>query len=292
MIGTADAHLLDAVRALRWPAWKRAPAGLAGEHLSRVLGGTAEFTEYRLYRQGDDPGRIDWKLLARSDRVFIRLSQERTVLPTTLVVDASASLGYPASTLEKWQYARLIAVGLAAVAHRSADPVGLVAATADGPRRLPPRTRQGVVHDIARVLGGITPSGSPALAPLVSPSGTRGRVAIISDFLADDADGLLAAAARLCAAGREVYAVHIIHAAELDLPRRTVLAMDPERSELRRPLADETRRQYAEAFGTWRAELAAAWRVSGAKYIEVVTTEPAVQAVRRIVKPAGPASVR
>src|SRR5262245_25794755 len=97
-LSAADGALLDAVRALRWPARRRVSAGLAGEHISRALGRAAEFTEYRLYRQGDDPDCIDWKLLARSDRVFIRLSPELAVLPTTLIVDASASLGFPAKT--------------------------------------------------------------------------------------------------------------------------------------------------------------------------------------------------
>ena len=281
-LSAGDGLLLDAVRTIRWPARRRAPAGLSGEHLSRVLGAATEFTEYRAYRQGDAPSRIDWKLLARSDRVYVRLSQERTVLPTTLVVDASASLGYPADTLEKWHYARQVAVGLAAAAHRGGDPVGLVAATGSGPLRLPLRTRRGVVHDIARVLGDIVPTGSAALAPLLGATRTRGRVAIVSDFLGD-ADALLQTAAQLCAAGREVYAVHVVHAAELDPPRRSTLVLDPEEPGIRRPLAESTRQAYLEAFAAWRAELARAWRAAGAMYIEVATTEPAAHAVRRIV---------
>jgi uncharacterized protein (DUF58 family) len=283
----ADGALLDAVRALRWPARRRAPAGLAGEHISRVLGGSAEFTEYRAYRQGDDPGRIDWKLLARSNRVFIQLSQERTVLPTTLVVDASASLAFPESTLEKWRYASLVTLGLAAAAHRGGDPVALAVATVEGPRRLPLRGRRGVVQDIARVLGGVTPAGSPSLASLLLSLRTTGRVAIVSDFLADagppEASALLHAAARLCAAGREVYAVHVVHSTEIDPPPRPALVMDPEQKDLRRPMTDDTRPRYLAAFAAWRADLARAWRRAGAVYTEVVTTEPPAHAVRRIV---------
>ena len=283
----ADGALLDAVRALRWPARKRAPAGLAGEHISRVLGGSAEFTEYRAYRQGDDPGKIDWKLLARSDRVFIRLSQERTVLPTTLVVDASASLAFPETTREKWRHACLLTLGLASAAHRGGDPVGLAVATADGPRRLPLRARRGVVQDVARVLGGVTPAGSPSLAQLLLSLRATGRVAIVSDFLgeadAPEADALLRAAARLCAAGREVYAVHVVHSAELDPSPRPALVMDPERKDLRRPMTDDTRQRYLATFAAWRAELSQAWRSAGAFYTEAVTAEPPAHAVRRIV---------
>ena len=283
-LSKADGALLEAVRTLRWPARKRAPPGLAGEHPSRVLGGAAEFTEYRVYRQGDDPARIDWKVLARTDRVFIRLSRDRTVLPTTIVVDASASLAYPEATLEKWQYARFIALGVAAAARRGGDPISLAVATASGPRQLPPRTRQGAIHDIARLLSEVVPAGSPALGPLLARVSTPGRIVIITDFLGD-ADAVFAAAARMCAAGREVYAIHVVHAKELNPAPRGALLIDPESTDLRRPLTEQTRELYMTAFNTWRAELARRWRGAGATYVLVDSSEPAAYAVRRIVEP-------
>ena len=53
---------------------------IAGTHHSKQRGTSAEFTEYRLYRQGDDPRRIDWRLLARSDRAYIRLATDRAIM--------------------------------------------------------------------------------------------------------------------------------------------------------------------------------------------------------------------
>ena len=83
-------------------------------------------SEYRVYRQGDDPKRIDWRLLARSDRAYIRLAEDRSIVSTLIVVDATASMAFPPDTLGKWKAACEIAIGLAAVAHASRDPVGLV----------------------------------------------------------------------------------------------------------------------------------------------------------------------
>jgi uncharacterized protein (DUF58 family) len=279
-----DSRLLDAVRSVRWPTRRKAPGGLAGTHLSRVLGTSAEFTEYRAYRPGDDTHRIDWKLLARSDRAYIRLSNDRTVVPTMLLVDASGSLAYPAATLEKWHYARHLAMGLAAAARRASDPVGLLVATATGPRQLPPRTRQSVVHEIARVLADVTPAGAPDLAPLLAMLRSTARVAIISDFLGD-ADQLLQMASQLGAAGREVHAVHVIHATELDPPQKTTLLTDPEHADFKRPLTPETRRRYLKRFDEWRDQLARDWRMAGAYYTQVVTSEGAARAVRRIASP-------
>src|SRR5438270_12314544 len=117
--------LLDAVRGVHWQARRAVSGALAGVHRSKQRGTSAEFTEYRLYRQGDDPRRIDWRLLARSDRAYIRLATDRAVLPTTIVLDASASMAFPTATRAKWQLAQELAVGLAAVTHASGDPVGV-----------------------------------------------------------------------------------------------------------------------------------------------------------------------
>jgi uncharacterized protein (DUF58 family) len=277
----SDSALLDAIRTIRWPARRKSPAGLAGTHLSRVLGMSAEFTEYRAYRQGDDTRRIDWKLLARSNRAYIRLSNDRTVLSTTFLIDASGSLAYPDATLEKWHYARQLVLGLAAAAHRSGDPIGLMVATSDGARRLLPRTRRDVIHEMARLLAAVTPGGDKALAPVLSTLRSAGRVAIVSDFLGD-AEELRGVAAQLAAAGREVHAVHVLHADELDPPHRTSLLIDPEHPELKRPITDNTRRRYLATFSAWRERTARDWRMAGTYYTAVATTEPVARAVRRI----------
>src|SRR5436190_23973306 len=107
-----DPSVLDAVRGLVWPARRKARSALPGAHVATTRGASAEFIEYRPYRQGDDPKKIDWKLLGRTDRVFVRLSPERAVLPTMLVLDASASMAFPSNTLLKWSIASRLALRL------------------------------------------------------------------------------------------------------------------------------------------------------------------------------------
>ena len=198
--------MLDALRGVRWPARRTVGAALPGAHRSDQRGTSGEFTEYRVYRQGDDPRQLDWKLLARSDRAFVRLTDDRAVVSTWLALDASLSMSYPDTAtnpnglLSKWHFARSIAVGLSAVAHASGDPVGLVTTGAHGPQRLPARTRRGTVGECARLLDRITPGGSHALAPLLRTTPARARLVIITDLLGD-ADDLLRVAAQRCAAG-------------------------------------------------------------------------------------------
>ena len=271
-----DAALLDAVRGVRWPAKRRVPAAAHGVHRSRRRGVAAEFTEYRPYAQGDDPRRIDWKLLARSDRAFVRLSDDHALWPTMLVVDTSASMAFPVDTLAKWHHARRIALALASIAHAAGDPVGIGSV---------PRTRRGIVTELAESLSAIMPSGVASLERLLSDTVTiarEARIVLISDFLTD-AEDLTAALAAARAVNGEVHAIHVVAAEELAPPMRDVSVEDPEDPTLRRPLVGSARAAYDREFAAWRSAIARDWRAVGASYVMTTTDEPAERAVRRIV---------
>ena len=275
--------MLDTLRGVSWPARSSVRGAAAGTHRSRITGMSPEFTEYRPYRQGDDPRRLDWKLLARTDRAYLRITSDRATLGTTILVDASASMAYPEATHEKWAMARRIAVGLAAVAHAAGDPVGVTVPSGSGPRARAPRTRRGVVGEIAQLLAGIEPRGVVELAPTLALSPRTRRLVIISDFL-DDLGAMTRAARERVVAGAEVHAVHIVAREELAPSATSILAKDPERPGVMRPLVDETRAEYVAAFSAWRDDLAREWREAQASYTLVATDETAAQAIRRIVR--------
>ncbi len=276
--------LLDALRGVRWMARRPAAAAVAGVHPSRMQGSSPELSEFRRYRQGDDPRRIDWKLLARSDRVYVRIANDRSILSTMLLLDASASMAFPAAGATKWDAARMLAVGLAAVAHAEGDPVGVAVSGGDSPAALAPRTRRGVVAEMARLLDGVAPSGAAPMAPLLVRRAGIPRVVIVSDFLGES-DDTLRAGRELTAGGIEVHAVHVVAREELEPPSRSMLATDPENAALRRTLAPATRDGYIAAFAEWRDTLAREWGSAGASYTLVPGDEPADHAVRRIANP-------
>ncbi|MEP7087576.1 MAG: DUF58 domain-containing protein [Gemmatimonadota bacterium] len=281
--------LLDALRGVTWPARRTIRGPAAGTHRSRQRGISPEFTEYRPYRQGDDPRRLDWKLLARTDRAFLRITNDRATLGTTLMLDASASMAFPVTTQAKWTQACRIAIGLAAVANSAGDPVGVMVAGDRGVSQLPPRTRRGVVGEMARLFETIAPAGRSSLEEVLSLLRPTQRIVLVSDFLAEE-DTLLRAARERITAGADVLAIHVVAREELDPARTAIIAQDPERPELKRSLVDETREGYREAFGAWRAELARGWRAAGAAYFEVPADEATDHAVRRIASPSGVAS--
>jgi uncharacterized protein (DUF58 family) len=281
------ASLLDAVRGIRWPARSSVRGGIPGAHTSRLRGISAEFTEYRPYRQGDDPRRVDWKLFARSDRAYIRLSNDRAILPTMIVLDASASMAFPVATNAKWILAAQLGVGLGAVARSSGDPVGLLIA-GDDPLMLAPRMRRSVTHEIIRAVSAARPGGNTPLSPSVSIAAqTGGRLVIVTDFLGD-AEELLAVASRWVAAGREVHAVHVIAPEELSPSRESLTVSDPETPGLRRALTSGTRDSYMAAFSEWRDRIAHDFADAGVAYsTAVVGEETSDHLVRRITAPRG-----
>lgn len=282
------AALLDAVRGIRWPARSAVRGGIPGAHTSRLRGISAEFTEYRPYRQGDETRRIDWKLFARSDRAYIRLSNDRAILPTMIVLDASASMAFPVSTNAKWMLGAQLGVALGAVARNSGDPVGLVLAREEEPLLLAPRMRRSVTLEIIRAVSAVRPSGNAPLAPSVSIAAQYGgRIVIVTDLLGD-AGELLTVASRLVAAGREVHAVHVIAAEEIDPPSDAVMVSDPESPTVRRALTGETRDAYIAAYAAWRDQIAHEFVDAGVAYTTaIVGDETPDHLVRRITAPRG-----
>ena len=269
--------LLDALRGVTWPARRTVHGHSAGAHRSPMRGVSPEFTEYRPYRQGDDPRRLDWKLLARTDRAYLRITNDRASLGTLLLVDASASMSFG----DKWTQARRITVGLAAVAHASGDPVGVIAVGARGLAELPPRTRRGVVGEIARLLDDVQPSGAAPLAPSLIRAHAARRVAIVSDFLGDHEDILAAARVWLAEKG-EAVAVHIVAREELEPRAESAIAVDPEESAVRRPLTRGAIAAYERDFADFRDRLARVWRDAGGAYALAMSDEPADRVVRRV----------
>ena len=276
--------LLDAVRGVRWPAARRVSGATLGAHPSKLRGNSSEFSEFRPYRQGDDPRRVDWRLLARSDRAYVRLTTDRATLRTAIIVDASASMAFPRPELTKWVRAREIAVALAAVAHAEADPVGLTIA-GETPLTLAPRARRSVIVEMIRALDATTPRGAVALAPLLMAARAP-RIAVLTDLLGDLED-LMAAAKLRIASGGEVIVVHLVATEELHPPDDAVLAVDPERPGIRRSLDGAARAAYQRAFSAWMEETAGAFRAARVRYFRAETAEPAAHIVRRVAGEAG-----
>jgi uncharacterized protein (DUF58 family) len=129
-------------------------AGLGhGIHAGRERGAGVEFSEYRAYAPGDEWRRVDWKLLARADRYYVREAERDSHVAVWLVLDATASMVEPSRSVEgldKLAYARTILGCIAAIAQRQGDAFGLVVLS-NGRAQFTPASRG--PRQLQRVLG-------------------------------------------------------------------------------------------------------------------------------------------
>lgn len=98
---------------------------ITGLHKSPFHGFSVEFAEHRLYNTGESTRHIDWKLYARTDKLFIKRFEEETNLRCQVVIDTSASMFYPAGGLNKIKFSVYAAASLMHLLRKQRDANGL-----------------------------------------------------------------------------------------------------------------------------------------------------------------------
>ena len=104
---------------------------ISGLHKSPFHGFSAEFAEHRLYNQGESTKHIDWKLYAKTDRLYTKRYEEETNLRCHLIIDNSSSMHYPSfknfniNQLNKISFSALAAAAIMNLLKRQRDAVGL-----------------------------------------------------------------------------------------------------------------------------------------------------------------------
>lgn len=159
-----------------------------GLHRSPYHGFSVEFTEYRQYTSGDDTRFVDWRLVGRTDRYYIKKFEDETNLRCFFLVDQSRSMGYGAGSYTKAEYASTLAATLGYFLELQSDAIGLLT-FADALRDyLPARHRPGHLRQFMLTLekqatGEATNLERPLqrISELVQK---RGLIVLISDFFA------------------------------------------------------------------------------------------------------------
>ncbi|MBL7858345.1 MAG: DUF58 domain-containing protein [Cyclobacteriaceae bacterium] len=98
---------------------------ITGLHKSPYHGFSVEFAEHRLYNEGESTRHIDWKVYARTDKLFTKRYEEETNLRCLIALDCSPSMFYPIGTNAKLKFSIQAASALAYLLHRQRDAVGL-----------------------------------------------------------------------------------------------------------------------------------------------------------------------
>jgi len=261
---------------------------LAGLHRSPFRGFSVEFAEHRPYQPGDELRYLDWKILARRDRLYVKQYEEETNLRATLVLDVSRSMAWAGRSdrLTKHAYAVRLAAAMAYVLLRQRDATGLIAFDDAVRVAVPPKARSGQWPLLAAELAGLEPGGGtaaePALRRVTDLLRRRGMAIFVSDLLVER-ELVLTALRYLRHRGHAVTVLHVMDPGEWELePGQEARFVDPETGEGVVAAPRDLRRDYHETVDrvvrAWRR----ACRGSGLDYHHVTTTTPFGHVLRRL----------
>ena len=161
---------------------------VSGHHKSNHKGSSVEFAEYREYTPGEDPKRMDWRVLARTDKYFLKEFEAETNLRSHHLLDCSASMkfGKPESKLE---FAKKLIGTLSYAYLNQGDAVGLSLLLPEHTEDIPARRNPSQLQDILQTLGHAEASGKDQvidqLHEVAESIKSRALVIIYSDFLDD-----------------------------------------------------------------------------------------------------------
>lgn len=217
-----DPELVERLAGVALSARSVVRGSVAGTHRSPVRGASIEFRQHRAYTPGDELRRLDWRVLGRTDRTYVREYDEETNLRAMLLLDVSGSMGYgrPHGKLE---FAKRLCAALAYVMLARTESVGLAGFEGRLTGYLRPHAGSTQVATLLWALERLEPGGGSdvdaSAAQLVERLDRRALVVLVSDLLCP-VEQFARALARLGHERHEVVVVRVLHRDEIEFPFR------------------------------------------------------------------------
>lgn len=194
---------------------------LSGRHPSPYFGSSVEYADHRPYALGDEIRSLDWKLLAKTDKYYVKLFEEETNLRCNILLDASRSMQFKSGDTSKYDYTATLAASLAYLMLGQNDAVGLAVFDRSIRHFLPPHTTPTHFRRMADLMRDTDPRDDTAIGPVLHQIAARikrrGMIIVISDLI-DDTASLADALAHFRHDRHEVLVFHVMDRAELDFP--------------------------------------------------------------------------
>jgi uncharacterized protein (DUF58 family) len=277
-VSFVDPHALMRIKNLQMRARVIVEGFYAGIHRSPYHGFSVEFSEYRQYTPGDDLRYLDWRLLARSDRYYVKRFEDETNLLCYLLADLSKSMAYGSTGHAKSEYARTLAATLAYFLNQQRDQVGLATFDEEITDYLPPRHRPGHLRRLMAMLQPEPRGRSTDLAkPLEQIAQTvrkRGLVVLISDLLVD-VEVLRTKFGYLRSRGHDVIVFRVLDPAEITFSFGEARIFEDMESGRRLYIDPEAARAgYLERFRAHAESIDGICRELGVDFVECSTERP------------------
>ena len=243
---------------------------IIGLHKSPFHGFSVEFAEHRLYNQGESTKDIDWKVYARTDKMFVKKFEEETNLRCQIIIDVSSSMyfGGDKDKINKLQFSAIAAACLMNLLKRQRDAYGLSLFDEEVIEHTGCKSSTTHYQYILSILENViklprvnkTTSAAKALHMLADSIHKRSLVVIFSDMFdsAEDQDDLFSALQHLRYAKHEVVLFHVTDRKkelEFEYENRPYLFIDIESGEKLRLQPNEVKDYYLDKISTYKENL-------------------------------------
>lgn len=276
-----DPDVLARLRGLELRARRVVAGFISGMHRSAYHGFSVEFAEHRQYVPGDDLRYIDWRILGRSDRLYIKEYEEETNLRCNLLVDASRSMAYGGANSQagtKFEYAGRLAASLAYLLTSQQDAPGLILFDREVRQRLPEATGRAHLTNLVHILEQAEPARDTDVRilfhRLAEELRHRSMVVLISDLCAPAPD-VLSGIEHICHAGHELILLHVLDDDEWEFPFVENILFEGLEDELRLFTDPQSLRTgYLEALRKFSDQVRSVCLKHRADYVPVNTRDP------------------
>ncbi|MDB5292348.1 MAG: hypothetical protein JWL69_3589 [Phycisphaerales bacterium] len=275
--------LVERLNHLQLSARSVVEGSITGQHRSPVKGASVEFRQHRFYTPGDEPRRLDWRVLGRTDRPYIKEYDEETNLRCMLMLDCSGSMAYGGKFGTKFDYAAKLVASLAYLMLGQTETVGLALCGTRVEQLVAPRSGTAQLSRIIDVLERAAPTGEarvgPAMQEVADRLGRRSLVIALTDGFAPIAS-LRQGLARLGHDRHETILLQVLDKDEVEFPFRTwsrFRGMEGERAQLCEPAV--VRKTYLENFRRHRQDLHETCRALGVEFHSFVTEKPLIDTI-------------
>jgi uncharacterized protein (DUF58 family) len=259
---------------------------LIGLHKSPYHGFSSEFSAYRKYAKGDSFKFIDWKVVARTDRIYIKQFEENTNTRCQILLDASASMkfggedalpGGKSLGIQKWIYGRNLAAALAYLMINQGDAAGLAVFRDKTADLISAHSSTLHLHQIYRMLSSQQPdSGTDTdkgLGGLPERFPQRGLIVLISDLL-DDSDKIINALKGFCYRRHEILLFHLLAPEEREFPYRdNIEFVDAETGQIMTAQASYIAKAYKESLEAHTEKVRRFCRQNDIDFVPLTTSD-------------------
>jgi uncharacterized protein (DUF58 family) len=220
-VKTFDPATLSKISNLSFRARYVVEGTLAGIHKSPHKGSSIEFLEHKEYSPGDEIRHIDWKVLGRSDKYYLKQFEDETNLRAYLLLDTSGSMGYGSGAMTKLEYATTLAACLCYLLLMQSDAVGLLLFGEGVEHYVPPRAKSNHLQVLLEALHGLKARGRSQLAQILrdfaEKDPRRSLIVLLSDLF-DDIKEVSSYLKQLRQRNNEVVLFQILDSYELEFP--------------------------------------------------------------------------